>query len=163
MTNILRIGGDLVRWGDAGAKVAPEPDGHGWTVPDATPAYVVLQELEGGRDIGELIDDLEGGQFLGGDPEALAFARECAAAGVDLTPVEHLTEMEVRLALDDLDPDNPIAIEVARLIGLYTRNFEAHVAARGEIPADILRRRGDTPIEEISMQLTSEALREEAA
>jgi hypothetical protein len=139
MTNILKIGGDLVRWGDAGARVAPEPDEYGrrhlwegrwpWTVPVATPAYVVLQELEGGRSILDLIDDLgkrnswcaRCNQYLGEEPEALAFAIKCAAArprGVELTPVENLTEAEVRLALDDPDPDNPIAIAVAELRGM---------------------------------------------
>jgi hypothetical protein len=42
-----------------------------------------------------------------------------------------LTEAEVMAALDDPDPANPIAVEVARLIEGYTENVRAHVERLG--------------------------------
>ena len=38
-----------------------------------------------------------------------------------------LSEAEIMAALNDPDPGNPIAVEVARLIEGYTENFRAHV------------------------------------
>ena len=38
-----------------------------------------------------------------------------------------LSKAEIMAALNDPDPDNPIAVEVARLIEGYTENFRAHV------------------------------------
>jgi hypothetical protein len=37
-----------------------------------------------------------------------------------------LTENAVLAALDDPDPANPIAIEIARLMTAYTNNFRSH-------------------------------------
>jgi hypothetical protein len=49
-----------------------------------------------------------------------------------------LAEDAVVAALQDPDPANPIAIEVARLIAAYTNNFKQHVERIGRIPPDIL-------------------------
>jgi hypothetical protein len=48
-----------------------------------------------------------------------------------------LCEAEVMAALNDPDPGNPIAVEVARLIEGYTENFRDHVERWGYIPATI--------------------------
>jgi len=74
-----------------------------------------------------------------------------------------LAEAQVLQALDDPDPANPIAVEVARLIAGYTANFKAHVERLGHIPADILRLQGRWPIEAVAMRLMTEALQRELA
>jgi hypothetical protein len=71
-----------------------------------------------------------------------------------------LVEDAVMAALDDPDPANPIAIEVARLIDGYTSNFKQHVDRLGHIPADILRIKPRWPIEAVAMRLTTEIIRE---
>jgi len=50
-----------------------------------------------------------------------------------------LTEAEVLAALDDPNAANPIAVEVARLIGGYGANFRAHVERLGYISDSFLR------------------------
>lgn len=72
----------------------------------------------------------------------------------------NLTEAAVLAAIDDPDSKNPIASEVARLIAGYTKNFQRHVERVGHMPADILRAKGQYPIEEVAMRLTSDAIRE---
>jgi hypothetical protein len=52
-----------------------------------------------------------------------------------------LAEDAVVAALQDPDPANRLAIEVARLLDGYTRNFQAHVQGLGRIPSDILRKK----------------------
>ncbi len=74
-----------------------------------------------------------------------------------------LAEAQVMQALDDPDPANPIAVELARLIEGYTANFKAHVERLGYIPADIMHLQGRWPIEAVAMRLTTEALRLELA
>jgi hypothetical protein len=61
-------------------------------------------------------------------------------------------------ALDDPDPGNPIAVEVARLIEGYTENFRAHVERLGYIPDSFLRAKPQTAIEAVAMRLTTEAI-----
>jgi hypothetical protein len=61
-----------------------------------------------------------------------------------------LPEAAVVAALQDPDPANPIAIEVARLIDGYTSNFYAHVRRIGHIPSDILRIKPRWPIEAVA-------------
>ena len=46
----------------------------------------------------------------------------------------NLTEAEVTAALDDPDPRNPIAVEVARLMEGYSENCRAHVERLGTSP-----------------------------
>ena len=70
-----------------------------------------------------------------------------------------LTHDEVQGALDDTNPDNPIALEIARLIEGYMENFAAHVERVGEVPAQILRAKGGSAIEEVAMQLVSDTIR----
>ena len=65
--------------------------------------------------------------------------------------------------LDDPDPENPIALEVARLIEGYTANFKAHVVRLGTLPAAILHIKARWPIEAVAMRLTTEAVRLELA
>jgi len=74
-----------------------------------------------------------------------------------------LAEDAVVAALEDPDPQNPIAIEVARLIDGYTRNFQAHVQQLGRVPSDILRTKPRWPIEAVAMRLTTEVIRETLA
>jgi hypothetical protein len=69
-----------------------------------------------------------------------------------------LTEAEIMTALQDHDPSNPVACEVARLIAGYTENFRAHVERLGRIPEEILHVRPGSPIEAVAMRLTTEAI-----
>lgn len=71
---------------------------------------------------------------------------------------ERLTAEEVTAALNDPDPLNKIALEVARLITDYMTNFKAHCDRVGYVPEKILRRKTDTAIEEIAMNLTTQAI-----
>ena len=71
-----------------------------------------------------------------------------------------LAEDAVVAALQDPDPTNPIALEVARLIAAYTRNFERHVEKMGRIPPDILHIKPRWPIEAVAMRLLTEEIRE---
>jgi hypothetical protein len=74
-----------------------------------------------------------------------------------------LSETDIIAALQDPDPANPIAIEVARLIAAYTSNFQRHVERLGRIPPDILYMKGRSPIEAVAMRLTTETIRETLA
>ena len=82
-----------------------------------------------------------------------------------MTPVstmpefKDISEDEVQAALDDPNPDNPIAVELARLMDGYMANFTAHAEKIGHIPPSILRSTGSCPIESVAMQLTSDAIR----
>jgi hypothetical protein len=71
-----------------------------------------------------------------------------------------LAEDAVVAALEDPDPANPIAVEVARLIDGYANNFQAHVQRLGHIPSDILRKKPRWPIEAVAMRLSTELIRE---
>ena len=80
---------------------------------------------------------------------------------VDPKPEFRATPEEaVIAALQDPDPANPIAIEVARLLDAYTRNFQAHVQRLGRIPPDILHMKPRWPIEAVAMRLLTEEIRE---
>ena len=74
-----------------------------------------------------------------------------------------LSEDAVVAALQDPDPANPIAVEVARLIDGYTTNFHGHVQRLGHIPSDLLRIKPRWPIEAVAMRLTTEVIRETLA
>jgi hypothetical protein len=74
-----------------------------------------------------------------------------------------LDEAAIFKALDDPDPRNPIACEVARLIEAYTRNFSSHVEQLGRMPSQILRTKPRWPIEAVAMRLTAEAIRDTVA
>jgi hypothetical protein len=71
-----------------------------------------------------------------------------------------LTEAQVRAALEDPNPVNPIAIEISRLVAGYAANLKAHVERLGYVPADILHLQGRWPIETVAMQLMTQAIRE---
>lgn len=73
---------------------------------------------------------------------------------------EEIGEAEVLRALQDCDPDNKIAREVARLIAGYTANFARHVEQLGRVPEDVLRAKPRTAIEAIAMQLTIDTIRQ---
>jgi hypothetical protein len=73
-----------------------------------------------------------------------------------------LSETEIMAALNDPDPGNPIAIEVARLIEGYTENLRAHVERLGYSPQSFLRLKPQTAIEAVAMRLTSEAIQQAA-
>ena len=68
-----------------------------------------------------------------------------------------LTEAVVLKALDDRDPNNPIATEVARLMAGYTANFRVHVQRLGHSMPDILHIKPRWPIEAVAMRLATEA------
>jgi hypothetical protein len=74
-----------------------------------------------------------------------------------------LAENTVLAALDDPDPTNPVAVEVARLVTVYTNNFRDHVERIGYIPAEILRVKPRWPIEAVAMRLTTKVIREALA
>lgn len=74
-----------------------------------------------------------------------------------------LTEEDVLLALQDTDPANPIAQEVARLIDGYIDNFQEHVARLGRIPDMILRAKPSCAVEAVAMRLTTETIRQTLA
>lgn len=70
-----------------------------------------------------------------------------------------LTEAEVEAGVATLDPENPIAREVARLITAYTANFVALVERLGFFPASVLHVKPRWPIEAVAMRLTSDGIR----
>lgn len=74
-----------------------------------------------------------------------------------------LTEAEIMAALNDPDPGNPIAVEVARLIAGYSENFRAHVERLGHIPDSFLQVKPQTAIEAVAMRLTTEAIQQQLA
>jgi hypothetical protein len=84
------------------------------------------------------------------------------------TPVEpreefrSLSEPQVLAALDDPDPANPVAGEVARLVSAYTANFAAAVERLGYVPSSILRVAPRWPIEAVAMRLLTETIRDAA-
>jgi len=69
-----------------------------------------------------------------------------------------MNEAEVRAALADQN-DNPIAVEVARLVAAYGANFAEHTKRIGRIPESILRRAPTCAIERVAMELTTLAIR----
>jgi len=71
---------------------------------------------------------------------------------------QSLSEEAVLAALQDPDPANAIAVEVARLITAYTENFQDHVARLGRIPQDILHIKARWPIEAVAMRLVTQAI-----
>lgn len=75
----------------------------------------------------------------------------------------HLNEQEIIAALDDENPENPIACEVARLIQGYVQNFSALADRLGRTPASILRRKPESAIEAVAMRLTTQALQDAVA
>lgn len=72
-----------------------------------------------------------------------------------------LAESAVRAALNDDNPGNPIAVDVARLIAGYIGNFERQVKRLGYVPTDVLHIKPRWPIEAVAMRLTTETIREE--
>ncbi len=74
-----------------------------------------------------------------------------------------LSEDAILAALEDSDPANAVAVEVARLITAYTENFQDHVARLGHIPQDILRIKARWPIEAVAMRLVTQAISETVA
>jgi type IV pilus biogenesis protein CpaD/CtpE len=71
-----------------------------------------------------------------------------------------LTEAEIEKALADPNPDNPIAVEIARLVQGYTANFHVLVQRLGRIPTDIMHVKPRSPIEAVAMRLTTQTIRE---
>lgn len=74
-----------------------------------------------------------------------------------------MTEAEVLAALDDHNPDNPVALEVTRLIAGYTENFRRHVERLGHFPSDILRMKPRSGIEAVAMNFTTDQIRNSVA
>ena len=74
-----------------------------------------------------------------------------------------LSEEAVLAALEDPDPANPIAVEVARLIAGYTANFQSLVEGLGYMPAAVLRSKRRWPIESVAMRLMTDTIRQTIA
>ena len=72
-----------------------------------------------------------------------------------------LTETDIEAALADPDPNNPIAVEVARLMTGYAENFRAHVERLGRLPGSFPRINPGSAIEAVAMRLTTEVIRDE--
>ena len=72
--------------------------------------------------------------------------------------LQAVSEAAVMEALADTNPQNPVAMEVARMVASYAVNFQRHVERSGSFPSDILRVKGEYPIEEVAMRLTSESI-----
>lgn len=75
----------------------------------------------------------------------------------------HLTEAAVTAALFDPDPDNPVAIEVNRLIAAHTKAFIAHVQKLGYMPPSLLDIKPRWPIEAVALRCIANTLRESLA
>ena len=71
-----------------------------------------------------------------------------------------LDESAVLAALQDRDPSNPVAQEVARLIKGYTGNFQRVIKQLGYMPADVMHIKPRWPIEGVAMRLTTDAIRD---
>jgi hypothetical protein len=71
-----------------------------------------------------------------------------------------LSEDAVMKALEDTDAENPVAVEVARLITGYMGNFQREVKRLGYMPSDILHIKPRWPIEAVAMRLTTETIRD---
>jgi hypothetical protein len=71
-----------------------------------------------------------------------------------------LDEAAVMTALDDPNPENPVAVEVARLIAGYAANFKQHVKRLGYMPSDVLHIKPRWPIEAVAMKLTAQAVKD---
>lgn len=72
-----------------------------------------------------------------------------------------LTRAEVEAALADPDPTTPVAVEVARLIGLYTELYAAHCERLGRVATELMLARPTTAIEQVAMELTNQTLADE--
>jgi hypothetical protein len=66
---------------------------------------------------------------------------------------------EIEAALASLDPANPIALEVDRLVEAYAGNFKAHVERLGYFPSTILHSAPRWPIEAVAMELMTQAIK----
>tara|TARA_R100001443_G_scaffold2710_1_gene8895 strand:+ start:3847 stop:4110 length:264 start_codon:yes stop_codon:yes gene_type:complete len=77
---------------------------------------------------------------------------------MDLTTI---TNEQIDAALADESPDNEIAIELARLIDTYTKNFAAHCEKVGRVPTELMLKKPDSEIERVAMRLTSQAISDE--
>jgi superfamily II DNA helicase RecQ len=64
-------------------------------------------------------------------------------------------------ALNDPDPGNPVAIEVARLIQGYGENFRAHVEKLGRLPESFLHVKPQSAIEAVAMRLTTDTIQQQ--
>lgn len=73
---------------------------------------------------------------------------------------QSLSEDDVRAALADPDPKNPIAIEITRLVAGYAENFQRFVVRLGYLPSKFLRRKPRCPMEAVAMQLMTEIIRD---
>lgn len=74
-----------------------------------------------------------------------------------------IDEATVMAALDDTNPDNSVAVEVARLMAGYMANFQSQVKRLGYIPSDVLHMKPRWPIEAVAMRLTSDAIHQSLA
>jgi hypothetical protein len=71
-----------------------------------------------------------------------------------------LSEAEVMAALEDPNPGNAVAVEVARLVEAYTENFTGQLERLGFIPESFLRVNPQTAIEAVAMRLTFGSIQE---
>ena len=74
----------------------------------------------------------------------------------------NLTEEDVNAALDEFEENsetqNPVVLEVQRLIGEYSAYLDQQCRESGEVLEDILLYEPETPIEQAAYDVFSEAL-----
>jgi hypothetical protein len=68
-----------------------------------------------------------------------------------------LNEEEIERALADPDPDNPITVEIARLVQAYRVDFQALVRRLGR------HKKPRWPIDAVAMRLATHTIRESLA
>jgi hypothetical protein len=72
-----------------------------------------------------------------------------------------LTEQAVlETLMDDSDMENPIRMEVARLLRAYGEEFQRHVKRLGYMPDEITHGEPSCPIEAVAMSFATEAIRD---
>jgi hypothetical protein len=75
-----------------------------------------------------------------------------------------LTEEDVFLALQGADPENPIVLEVMRLIDGYKKAFFRETVRRlGHTPGAFLQVQPSCVVENVAMRLINETIRETLA
>ena len=73
------------------------------------------------------------------------------------------TDEQVREALNDPNPHNALAREVARLIEGYTANFYEYCEQIGGIPEKIVRINPETAVERVALELFEQVIQTETS
>lgn len=70
-----------------------------------------------------------------------------------------LTEEEVRKALEDPNPSNPIAAEVTVLVSAYEKSFNEYVQLMDYVPPYVIRDKTRWPIGKVAMWIAMQNIR----